>query len=421
MLHNWKLRHIVLIVLLLAVLFYNLVTMSQFREGITAEEIKDTAASKAKATVAANQPQPDVQQKQINVELQDTATYNECIKNPAPPPPAPVSQFGYGYGNQVVEDKHYDSGYKALLPFKNTFIQLNPNMSYYISGTSEGAPSQDARIQSFSITNKNPINAADCDNPDNINAKSAPIPATSPTNVTIPIETGKFNGFIVVAPSTSSLFPPNFTLTITNNNNLQIIKNTLNQLKEINENLYFIKNYIVIIKDIEIIHKKQIDDLSNIIDINVNNSSRSSRNSGPRWNTNFNFLSKFSSKTTDFFNFLKTKSSIKESKKDKTAYDDILEIKNKYISRLTDFSLYMKQKFGSSSSVIITQAQPVLNKYTEAIHVKLTKEQNGVGNELSKFFGIYIEPAVAIPIENENDAIVSLDDELRQNKINIRI
>lgn len=222
MLHNWKLRHIVLIVLLLAVLFYNLVTMSQFREGITAEEIKDTAASKAKATVAANQPQPDVQQKQINVELQDTATYNECIKNPAPPPPAPVSQFGYGYGNQVVEDKHYNTGYKALLPFKNTFIQLNPNMSYYISGTSEGAPSQDARIQSFSITNKNPINAADCDNPDNINAKSAPIPATSPTNVTIPIETGKFNGFIVVAPSTSSLFPPNFTLTITNNNNLQI-------------------------------------------------------------------------------------------------------------------------------------------------------------------------------------------------------
>ena len=70
---------------------------------------------------------------------------------------------------------------------------------------------------------------------------------------------------------------------------------------------------------------------------------------------------------------------------------------------MTDFSLLMKNKFGMSSSVIISQARPVLQKYTEAINVKLQKDTTGIGQELSKFFGVYVEPAVAIPIEKEEN------------------
>ena len=68
-----------------------------------------------------------------------------------------------------------------------------------------------------------------------------------------------------------------------------------------------------------------------------------------------------------------------------------------------------------SSSVIVTQAQPVLKKYTEAINVKLQKDESGIGKELSKLFGIYIEPVVGIPIEKEGENIVSLDDVILSN------
>ena len=228
---NLKFYHVVLIILLLALLFYNLVTMSFFigKEGaetLTKQEIKDAAAAKSKSIVAANQPQPDVKNLQLRVELQDASTYQECVKNPAPPPPPPQQQAYYGRGGQATATlpPNYDDGYRYFLPFKSTFIQLNPNMSYYISGTSEGEPSQDAAVKTFPITNKNPVNEGDCISlkKDSTIPMSSPIPATSPTTVTIPVETGKFNGYIVVAPQSSSLFPPKFTLTITNNNSLQI-------------------------------------------------------------------------------------------------------------------------------------------------------------------------------------------------------
>uniref|UniRef100_A0A6C0AT94 Uncharacterized protein n=1 Tax=viral metagenome TaxID=1070528 RepID=A0A6C0AT94_9ZZZZ len=221
--------HIVFIILLLAFLLYNLVSLIQFREGITSQEIKDTADANASTTIAANKPKPVVKQLKFGIEIQDSMVYNECIKNPAPPPPPPPQSLYYGAGQgmgpgpeQAQARANYDSGYKVLLPFTATFTQLNPNMSYYVSGTSEGAPSQNVDVASFPLTYKNPINASHCNDPNNINSKSADIPATSPTNVTISVETGKFNGFILVAPKNGSLFPKNFTLTITNNNNLQL-------------------------------------------------------------------------------------------------------------------------------------------------------------------------------------------------------
>ena len=225
---KWSLNfhHILFIIILLAALLvYNLVSTIQLKEGITAQEIKDTASANSSKTVAKNQPQPDVKQMQINIEIQDTAVYQECVKNPAPPPPPPPTPINGrgGLGMQAIEAKpYYNSGYKVLLPFTATFTQLNPNMNYYVSGTSEGAPSQNVAVSSFPLTYKNPINAAVCDDPNNINATSAIIPATSPTNVTLSIENGKFNGFILIAPDNGSLFPPNFTVTITNNNKLNL-------------------------------------------------------------------------------------------------------------------------------------------------------------------------------------------------------
>jgi hypothetical protein len=206
-----------------------------------------------------------------------------------------------------------------------------------------------------------------------------------------------------------------------NESELQSIKKRLNQMKEINEQLYYIKNYLSIMKDIEVVYRSQLEDISKVIDINVNEniSKRSSRFPGARIHVAFQFLSKFSSKTTDFLNYLKTNLSNKEGRKKKeqtrTAYDDMLEIKSKYLSRLTDFSLFMKNKFGSNSSVVVSQAKPILQKYTEAINVKLQKDTSGIGPELAKFFGMYVEPVVAIPIEKEEtNTVIALDEVIEQ-------
>jgi DNA repair ATPase RecN len=77
-----------------------------------------------------------------------------------------------------------------------------------------------------------------------------------------------------------------------NVSNLQSIKKRLNQMKEINEQLYYIKNYIQIIEDADKIYKSQLNDISNIIEINVaeNIAKRTSRFSGPRITSSFKFL-----------------------------------------------------------------------------------------------------------------------------------
>jgi hypothetical protein len=80
-----------------------------------------------------------------------------------------------------------------------TFIGQNPNSTYLISSTSEETPSNNTNSQNFKINNS--------------------------TTVTLPIETSKFNDYIAITPDSKSSFPPNFTLTIANNqteNGLQI-------------------------------------------------------------------------------------------------------------------------------------------------------------------------------------------------------
>jgi hypothetical protein len=190
---------------------------------MTSQETKDKVAEQAKQLIADNKPKPDVKQKQISVEMQDSYIYNECIKNPAPEPPAPAPSLDAVYGGRMGPvTQRYDNGYRPYIPFTDTFIKMNPNMNYQISGTSEGAPSQDVVLKSFPLTNTDPIQASNCNGP-NASTSTTKMPSsTSPTTVTIPVETGKFNGFIVVAPAKGALFPKDFLLTIKNNDNLQI-------------------------------------------------------------------------------------------------------------------------------------------------------------------------------------------------------
>jgi hypothetical protein len=216
--------HIVVILLLLAILCYNLLDpmlhLTSY-EYMTSQEVKDKVAEQSKKMIADNKPKPDVKQKQISVEILDSTIYKECIKNPAPEPPPPALDTVYG-GRMGPVAQNYDNGYKPFIPFTDTFIKINPNMNYQISGTSEGLPSQDVVLKSFPLTNIDPIQASDCNGPNAKTATTKMPSSTNPTIVTIPVETGKFNGFIVVAPVKGSLFPEDFLLTVKNNDNLQI-------------------------------------------------------------------------------------------------------------------------------------------------------------------------------------------------------
>lgn len=235
----WSYR-IVVIVLLLAIIFYNLLGQwlsPQLFEYMTSQETKDKAAEEANKMIDDNRPKPDVKQKQMSVEMQDSYIYNECIKNPAPEPLPPPDVYGgrgigilgakgvgtLGKGDRSeVAARNYDNGYRPFIPFTDTFIKMNPNMNYQISGTSEGAPSQDAVVKTFPLTYSDPIQASNCNGPNAKTSVTKMPSSANPTIVTIPVETGKFNGFIVVAPAKGALFPENFLLTIKNNDNLQI-------------------------------------------------------------------------------------------------------------------------------------------------------------------------------------------------------
>ena len=223
----WSYR-IVVIIFLLAIVCYNLASMGWTFEYMTSQETKDKAAEEADKLISDNKPKPDVKQKQISVEIQDSYIYNECIKNPAPEPLPPEAIYGYGRSKgwgteqEIALARRTYNEYKPYIPFTDTFIKMNPNMNYQISGTSEGAPNQDTVIKTFPLTYLDPIQASNCNGP-NASTSITKMPSSAnPTIVTRPVETGKFNGFIVVAPAKGALFPENFLLTVKNNDNLQI-------------------------------------------------------------------------------------------------------------------------------------------------------------------------------------------------------
>jgi hypothetical protein len=125
------------------------------REGITADEVRAAAAAKNSSMLAIAKPTSMVLPKKFDVLIKDTATYSD-------------SQLQGGA----------------------TFEKQNSGFGYLISSTSEEMPNQNGTPQAFGLGET--------------------------TTVTIPIETSKFNDYMVIAPNATSTFPPNFTITITN-------------------------------------------------------------------------------------------------------------------------------------------------------------------------------------------------------------
>jgi hypothetical protein len=125
------------------------------REGITANDVRAAAAAKNSSMLAIAKPTSMVLPKKFDVLIIDSATYTD-----------------------------------AQIQSRSTFAIKNANSGYLISSTSEETPNQNTTPQAFSLGQT--------------------------TTVTIPIETSKFNDYMVIAPNSNSTFPPNFTLTITN-------------------------------------------------------------------------------------------------------------------------------------------------------------------------------------------------------------
>jgi len=152
---------IVIIILLFSIIIFNLGLITydpKYKEGITANELKQQVESQSKKRIAAATPVSMVLQKKFNLLIKDSTEYTD---------------------EQISSN--------------TTFTGQNPKSTYLISSTSEETPSSNTNSQKFTI-NKN-------------------------ATVSIPLETSKFNNYIVIAPDSNSIFPPNFTLTITNHEN----------------------------------------------------------------------------------------------------------------------------------------------------------------------------------------------------------
>lgn len=191
---------IVIIILLFSIIIFNLglITYYQkYKEGITANDLKRQVESQTKNRIADATPVSMVLQKKFNLLIKDSTEYTD---------------------EQIRSN--------------TTFTGQNPKSTYLISSTSEETPSSNTNSQNFTINNN--------------------------TTVTIPIETSKFNDYIVITPDSKSSFPPNFTLTITNNeteNGLQITlwgsnksslpNNGLIGAYNIDKTPYVISNFVV--------------------------------------------------------------------------------------------------------------------------------------------------------------------------------
>ena len=217
--------------------------------------------------------------------------------------------------------------------------------------------------------------------------------------------------------------------------NLPIIKNIFKQLNEITNNIYFITNYIKAKEIIENVFKLQVAELNKIINVNVedivqnvsaqSNVRVSSRNPETKLNIQFSWLNNVYNKlklklnSSTFVDELKKTPSY-DSEKSNSAYEDIIKVKKKYLGKITDISESMKEQFGSSSLIMITESKTILNKYTSSIKEKLSKNTNSsqpsLSNLISELFFGTIEPVVAIPI-NEEDAL-ELENEIADETIN---
>lgn len=226
---------------------------------------------------------------------------------------------------------------------------------------------------------------------------------------------------------------------------LKQIKNVFNQLTEINHGLFYIKNYKVIQGIIEGVVKKQIKDLSEVVQISAEDvlsktvtkrgnsrfmgiqfssllpSSSSLKNMFTKMKTGFNYDS--------FVGELKSIPSNKDTKakkgaqqqQEQTLYDFMIATKRKYFAKKTDISESMKEQFGSSGNIMIAQAELVFEKYNTIIASKLAEGTDSVdvpsiGNFISRLFGIVKKPVIAEPINSPQAIEVFADVMVKEMK-----
>ena len=173
---------LVMIVLLLALIIYNLgVSSFKKREGITAKEVRANVDAQTSSNIEKNKPQPEPLPKNFDISILDTKDYDALELAQTPVQSSGGGGYrGYGEGGRFVP-------VRVHIP---RFIELFPGQKYFISSTSE----------------------------DKINPDPAPRPVKlgEPTLVTLPVETGKFNTYIAIAPDKDSSFPPEFKISINN-------------------------------------------------------------------------------------------------------------------------------------------------------------------------------------------------------------
>jgi hypothetical protein len=203
--------------------------------------------------------------------------------------------------------------------------------------------------------------------------------------------------------------------------NLPIIKNIFKQLNETINNIYFITNYFKAKEIVTKAFKLQVNELNKIININVEdiiqdttqqvNKRLSSRNPGIKLSTQSSWLNNVYKKLKEKLNLRTFVDELKktpsyESDKSESAYEDIIRVKKKYLSKITDISESMKEQFGISSLVMINESKTILDKYTLSIKNKLTANTNpsqvSLSNVISELFFGTIDPVFAVPIEEED-------------------
>lgn len=226
---------------------------------------------------------------------------------------------------------------------------------------------------------------------------------------------------------------------------LKQIKNVFNQLTEINHGLFYIKNYKKIQEIIVGVVKKQIKDLSEVVQISAEDvlsktitkrgnsrfmgiqfssllpSSSSLKNMFTKMKTGFNYDS--------FVGELKSIPSNKDTKakkgaqqqQEQTLYDFMIATKRKYFAKKTDISESMKEQFGSSGNIMIAQAELVFEKYNTIIASKLLEGSDSVdipsiGNFISRLFGIVKKPVIAEPIDSPQAIEVFADVMVKEMK-----
>ena len=225
---------------------------------------------------------------------------------------------------------------------------------------------------------------------------------------------------------------------------LKQIKNVFNQLTEINHGLFYIKNYKVIQGIIVGVVKKQIKDLSEVVQISAEDvlsktvtkrgnsrfmgiqfssllpSSSSLKNMFTKMKTGFNYDS--------FVGELKSIPSNKDAKvkkgaqqqQEQTLYDVMIAAKRKYFARQTDVSESMKEQFGSSGNIMVAQAELVFEKYNKAIETKLLEgsapDVPSIGNYISRLFGIVKKPVIAEPVDSPQAIEVFADAMVKEMK-----